>query len=98
MLFVSCYQLNASYSSLKRVLVGKSIVVQVREAKQVSIFQTFDRSFSVNGSVNNRNSGFCSIWDRLCMPILHISFLEVEHGGSFPFALFSDDFVYTSDQ
>ncbi|KAF2309898.1 hypothetical protein GH714_005540 [Hevea brasiliensis] len=66
--------LNASHSGLKRILVGEGITVEVKGAQELSLFDTFDHSFTVNGSfkIKKWRTGFCSFWQSLCMPLLPI--------------------------
>ncbi|KAJ9166174.1 hypothetical protein P3X46_020958 [Hevea brasiliensis] len=66
--------LNASHSGLKRILVGEGITVEVKGAQELSLFDTFDHSFTVNRSfkIKKWRTGFCSFWQSLCMPLLPI--------------------------
>ncbi|CAK7347613.1 unnamed protein product [Dovyalis caffra] len=43
--------MNASHGGLKRILVGEGIAVEVKGAKEVSLFHDFDLSLVMNGSV-----------------------------------------------
>ncbi|XP_050223645.1 uncharacterized protein LOC126673514 [Mercurialis annua] len=66
--------LNVSHSNLKRVLVGKGITVEIRAAKQLSVFQTFDSNFDMNTSdkIKKGIGGFCSFFHQYCRPLLPI--------------------------
>ncbi|KAJ6344626.1 hypothetical protein OIU76_006196 [Salix suchowensis] len=56
--------MNASHAGLKRIVVGEGISVEVKGAKEVSLFQDFDLSLAVNGSENsNDKGGKCKNWD-----------------------------------
>lgn len=67
--------MNASYGGLKRIIVGEGISVEVKGAKEVSLFQDFDLSLALNGSDINNNkggNGFYPFGDSICPPLLPI--------------------------
>ncbi|KAJ6971794.1 hypothetical protein D5086_025553 [Populus alba] len=67
--------MNASYGGLKRIIVGEGITVEVKGAKEVSLFQDFDLSLALNGSDINNNKGghgFYPFGDSICPPLLPI--------------------------
>ncbi|KAJ6878868.1 hypothetical protein NC652_032414 [Populus alba x Populus x berolinensis] len=67
--------MNASYGGLKRIIVGEGITVEVKGAKEVSLFQDFDLSLALNGSDINNNkggNGFYPFGDSICPPLLPI--------------------------
>ncbi|KAF9668615.1 hypothetical protein SADUNF_Sadunf14G0022000 [Salix dunnii] len=67
--------MNASHAGLKRIVVGEGISVEVKGAKEVSLFQDFDLSLAVNGSENSNNkggNGFYPFGYLICTPLLPI--------------------------
>ncbi|KAJ6320816.1 hypothetical protein OIU78_016081 [Salix suchowensis] len=67
--------MNASHAGLKRIVVGEGISVEVKGAKEVSLFQDFDLSLAVNGSENSNDkggNGFYPFGYLICTPLLPI--------------------------
>ncbi|KAF5740719.1 hypothetical protein HS088_TW11G00796 [Tripterygium wilfordii] len=68
--------MNISHTSLKRILVGEGITVEVNRAQEASYFHSSDLSVSVNGSdIDRQNTGFWPFWEPFCTPLIpvHIS-------------------------
>ncbi|KAM0967903.1 hypothetical protein ACFX2I_016283 [Malus domestica] len=70
-------QMNATYSGLKRILVGEGITVEVSRAIEVSVFHASDLGLSANGSgaVKKERSEFWPIGHSYCAPLVPIRVL-----------------------
>ncbi|KAK6939547.1 hypothetical protein RJ641_029078 [Dillenia turbinata] len=67
---------NTSHTGLKHILVGEGITIEVRKAREVSLFHAFDFASSFNRTylVNGRNP-YWPLGDSFCvaLPLIYIS-------------------------
>ncbi|OVA10514.1 hypothetical protein BVC80_8985g51 [Macleaya cordata] len=64
-------QLNTTHTGLKRVLVGEGITVEVKGAREVSLFHASDFGLPINrtSEVNEDRRQFWPLRHSLCMPL-----------------------------
>lgn len=67
-------QMNVSYSGLKHILVGEGITVEVRGAREISLFYSSDLDLQMNGSTkcSKGESDFWPFMQSMCLPLIPI--------------------------
>ncbi|XP_057426791.1 protein TUNICAMYCIN INDUCED 1 [Lotus japonicus] len=66
--------MNVSYSGLKHILVGEGITVEVRGAREISLFYSSDLDLQMNGSTkcSKGESDFWPFMQSMCLPLIPI--------------------------
>lgn len=84
--------MNVSYTGLKHILVGEGITVEVRRAREISLFYLSDLDLQANGSTlcSKGKSEFWTLLQSICMPLIPIRIAGpaslIAYGARNPFA------------